>query len=329
MQGDHPDHQALLRHVAENWSTFGPMSASDVAAVRLLDVNERVYVRNADLTPPSETPAFPQVVTSGLVCQMRAHPTRRRQIFGFVLPGEIVGSFWRRPEFNFYRTVALTRTKTVSAAPLLAVDEGGAFRHPALVEAARRAEDHTQHFLFNHIVRLGQRDAYSGLAHLLVELHERLSRVGMARDGELLLPFSQRVLAQAMGFSVAHTNHTLQRMAADGLFEMRGERIRLLAPDRMAALADFTADGALSQTQTEPPDAFARPPLAMGRLPDKGLQREGAPGNDLNHQPNIDGDDGRGEGVAAYLYPCPVGERPHEPAVAGEHHQGYNSEPEL
>ncbi len=263
MRGDHPDLQALLRHVAEKWSAFGPLSASDVAAVRRLDVNERVHVRNADLTPPLETPAFPQIVTSGLACQMRAHPTRRRQIFGFVLPGDIIGSFWRRPEFSFYRTVALTRTKTVSAAPLLAVGDDGAFRQPAVVQAARRAEDHTQHFLFNHLVRLGQRDAYSGLAHLLVELHERLSQVGMTHDGELLLPFSQRVLAQAMGFSVAHTNHTLQRMAADGLFEMCGARIHLLAPDKMAALAEFAADPS-SAAEVEGPDAFASPAPSHG-----------------------------------------------------------------
>ena len=316
MQGARPDQQALLRHVAQDWSRFGPISAGDRAALEHLDADESTYVRNADLASAPATAAYPQILTSGLACQMRADPKRRRQIFGFVLPGDIVGSFWRRPEFSFYRTVALTRTTTISAAPLLAVGHDGALAHPEIVRAARRAEDHTQHLLFNHIVRLGQRDAYSGLAHLLIELHDRLSKVGMTRNGELLLAFSQRVLAQAMGFSVAHTNHTLQRMAADRLFEMSGERIRLLARDRMAAVADFVVAPPLGDP--------AAGTLCMDHLPNDSL-----PGGHLKYQPGVDGDDGHGEGVAAYLYDCAIGERPHQSAVAGEHHERHDRKAKL
>jgi CRP-like cAMP-binding protein len=320
MPGARADHQALLRHVADRLSAFGPLSCEDRAAIHGLYLDDCTYVRNADLAPALATPAFPQIVTSGLACQMRPHPRRRRQIFGFVLPGDIIGSFWRRPEFSFYRTVALTRVKTVSAAPLLAVGDDDAFAHPTIVQAVRRAEDHTQHLLFNHIVRLGERDAYSGLAHLLLELHHRLAQVGMAQGGELRLPFSQRVLAQAMGFSVAHTNHTLQRMAADGLFEMRGELIRLVALDRMAALADFSADVAVFETQQA---------AGWDSRSESGLPMEHRPRENLKHQPDVDGDDGGGQGIAAHLHGGAIGERPHQAPIAGEHHQRHDREAKL
>ena len=126
--------------------------------------------------------------------------------------------------------------------------------------AARRAEDHAHHLLVDHIVRLGARDAYAGLAHLLLELHTRLERVGLAIGGAFPLPIGQRILAQTLGFSVAHTNHTLQRMAADGLFVMEGDVVRLLQPDRMAALAEF----AVINPET----------MAMGSSTIKGLHHE-------------------------------------------------------
>lgn len=194
----------------------------------------------------------PHVVLSGWACQMRPVEKRRRQIFGFIVPGDIIGSFWRNPNFSFFRAVALTRLELLPASALMAQRQDGNLEHPALVAAAREAEDHAQHLLYDHMVRLEKRDAYQGLASLLLEMHERLKRVGLVIDGAFRLPIGQRVLAQAMGLSVAHTNHTLQRMAADGLFEARGDSIRLLQRRKMVDLAGLTpgngpyAPGALS-----------------------------------------------------------------------------------
>ena len=233
------DPRPVLQHVARRLGDFGAPLGASLARIEGLADGVALHKRGADLTEQLAGP--PQVVVSGWACQMRPEPRRRRQIFGFLLPGDVIGSFWRRPEYSFWRLSTLTRLFTVSAAPLLAVDGEGRFVLPELVQAARRAEEHHHHLLINHVVRLGARDAYAGLAHLLLELHHRLDRVGLAADGAFTLPIGQRVLAQAMGFSVAHTNHTLQRMVADGLFSVEGERVRLLQPDRLAELAEFSA----------------------------------------------------------------------------------------
>ena len=235
-----PDREALLRHLARRWSQFADLGRSDVEAVARLAEEATVHPRGAELSV--ESGEAPRIVVAGWACHMRPHIRRTRQIFGFLLPGDVIGSFWRPPEYIFHRTVALTRLQLVSAESLVAVEADGAFRHPALMAAARRAEDYAQHLLLNHITRLGARDAYSGLAHLLIELHDRLDRVGLAHEGEFHLPVGQRVLAQAMGFSVAHTNHILQRMAADGLFKAKDNILRLLQPEKMAALADFEVE---------------------------------------------------------------------------------------
>ena len=235
MAGAPPDRQTLLGNLARRLSAFGPLDASELAAVEGLAGEAVTLARGADVAC-LDTRA-PYFVMAGWACQMRPHPTRRRQIFGFVLPGDMIGSFWRRPEFTFYRTVALTPLVILSTEGLLAEGPDGP-AYPRLLDAARRSEEHLQHRLFDHLVRLGGRDAYGGLAHLLLEFHTRLSQAGLAHDHAFILPIGQRVLAQTMGFSLAHTNHTLQRMSADGLISIRGDVVHLLDPSRLAALAD-------------------------------------------------------------------------------------------
>ncbi len=227
----------ILDHVARRLADFGAPFAPTLTRIQDLIGRRVSHPRGDDLTP--QLAGAPRIVIAGWACHMRPHDSRRRQIFGLLLPGDVIGSFWRRPEYAFLRLTALTRLTTVSAESLLAKRPDGGFAHADIVKAARRAEDHAHHLLVDHIVRLGARDAYSGLAHLLLEINARLERVGLAMDGVFSLPVGQRVLAQTLGFSVAHTNHTLQRMTADGLFVMEGDTVRLLQPDRMAALADF------------------------------------------------------------------------------------------
>ncbi len=228
----------ILHHYARRLSDFGAPFASSLPRLESATDEAASHARGADMT--AQLAGAPRIVISGWACHMRPHDRRRRQIFGLLLPGDVIGSFWRRPEYAFWRLTALTRLTSVSAANLLALGPDGCLVFPDIVRAARRAEDHAHHLLVDHIVRLGARDAYAGLAHLLLELHARLERVGLATDGVFTLPVGQRVLAQTLGFSVAHTNHTLQRMTADGLFIMEGDKMRLLQPERMADLAEFT-----------------------------------------------------------------------------------------
>lgn len=238
--------ESVLRQVAQRFQRFGPLAPSEIAAVIELKGEFPSKPRGADVT--AQMFEGPHVVLSGWACQMRPVEKRRRQIFGFFMPGDIIGSFWRNPNFSFFNTVALTRLQLLPAVALLAKRADGSREHPGLIFAARRAEDHSQHLLFDHMVRLEQRDAYRGLASLLLEMHARLTRVGLAANGAFKLPIGQRVLAQALGLSVAHTNHTLQRMVADGLFEARGDAIHLLKPDKMTVLAGlFENEGLYGQ----------------------------------------------------------------------------------
>ena len=255
MLGAWPKRQPMLHHVADRVARFAVLSADERTLVETVDGEVATHLKGADLT--LHAAQAPRLILSGWAGLVRTHPARR-QIFSFLLPGDFIGSFWRASEFTFAQIIALTRLQTLDCRGLASAEPAGDLARANILKGLRGAEDYGQHLLFDHIVRLGARDAYGGMAHLLLEFHARLGAVGLADGGDFPLPIGQRILAQAMGFSLAHTNYTLQRMAADGLLESRGEHMRLLRLDRLSAIAEPQGGGGQAQRR-----------LAMDRLHDQ------------------------------------------------------------
>jgi CRP/FNR family transcriptional regulator, anaerobic regulatory protein len=69
-----------------------------------------------------------------------------------------------------------------------------------------------EHFLSEIIATLGQRSASERMAWATLKIYARLREVGLARDGTVVFPFTQRDLADALGLSLVHTNKTLAKL---------------------------------------------------------------------------------------------------------------------
>lgn len=231
------DRRQALRQAAQRLASFARLSPTERDTIEHLPGEARLQRRGED-APGSGL----HLIVSGWACKMRPVADGQRQIFVFLLPGDVIGSFKPRSDFAFYRTVALTRLETVDLTPLLATTGSGAPALPAIVKAGLSLEEHAQGLIFDHMVRLGARDAYGGLADLLLELRERLARVGQVdAEGGFTLPIGQRVLAHALGVSVVHVNQTLKRLAADGLIHVDGGVVRLIDPQRIMRLGGVPA----------------------------------------------------------------------------------------
>ena len=178
----------------------------------------------------------PQCVVSGWACCVAETADGQRQIFRFVLPGDIVGlSHDANAEANS-SIVALTQVQTVDAGALrdlLTTRD----RNPLLVRALEAAIRHETLLMQDQIVRLGRLTAVERLAHLLLELRERrLAAVGMATDNKLPLPVTQEVLADALGLSNVHLNRSLQQMRRERLIEVKRGAAVLLQPQLLENL---------------------------------------------------------------------------------------------
>jgi CRP-like cAMP-binding protein len=161
----------------------------------------------------------------------------RRQIFGFVLPGDPIGLCANDQSHALCATVAIT---DVIVTPL-----------PALAAAAHRHEDSAlgrwvqdmmardNHGLYDQVMRLGRQSAYERLVHQLLDFYYRLRAVGLIEDHSFTLPFTQEVLSDALGLSTVHTNRTLQQLRRDRLIESHGQHVHLLDVPALAKIGEY------------------------------------------------------------------------------------------
>lgn len=187
---------------------------------------------------PGEAPRR-RVVLRGWGARCRPLADGRRQIFTFLLPGDIVGGHARDAAQD--SSVALTSVETVELGALCA----SLAERPAWVkaliaesEAVIAAQDE---LLFDHIVRLGQNNAIERVASLVTELDRRLAAVGLSRADGFDMPLKQEHLAEALGLTLVHVNRTLQRLRTERLMDLHGGKLKIIDRRRLLRLAGLDA----------------------------------------------------------------------------------------
>jgi CRP-like cAMP-binding protein len=89
------------------------------------------------------------------------------------------------------------------------------------------------------IVAMGRQSSTAQLAHLICELHIRLSLVGLVEDDSFELKLTQSDLSDVLGLSLVHVNRTIQQLKATGLIAWRRRKVRILDLARLRGLAEF------------------------------------------------------------------------------------------
>ena len=175
-------------------------------------------------------------ILAGWVAESVSLEDGRRQIIGLRLPGDRLA-----PPGEGVETAFLTagRTAVMSGPPV----------GPAL-EDLLLAEEHAR--LRQLVVRLGRCSAHERTAHLLLELHERLLRIGLAAGDGFHLPLTQEVLADALGLSIVHVNRTLQQLRREGCLVLHGAQATFPNRKGLASAVHYTLSVA-----TPPPPAAA------------------------------------------------------------------------
>ena len=82
--------------------------------------------------------------------------------------------------------------------------------------------------------------ARNGVRRILRDEGGKSDRLLVEPNG-LRLPLNQQHIADALGLSLVHTNKTLKRLHAAGLYTLKDGRLRLVNPAAMARLADYYA----------------------------------------------------------------------------------------
>jgi len=185
-----------------------------------------------------------QILLDGWGVRQRTLADGRRQIFSFMLPGDIFGICARPDGEASFATVALT---PATVAPLPFMDEVIRKSPPGAVgQVAQEALALEESLLISQVVRLGRQSAYERLISLLLEFQDRLAAVGLVEDGGFTLPFTQEVLSDALGLSTVHTNRTLQQLRREHLIETQNTRVKLMDMRLLAEISDYRQPASLA-----------------------------------------------------------------------------------
>lgn len=216
--------------------SFGTLAPDDRAAMAELVGAPRHMPAEAELVVDGDTAAECLVLLEGQAFRHKNLADGRRQILGFLTPGDML-DFSRVFLGVDYGVTALTACQ-IAPIPRGKLEDalmarphlGRAFWRMAMIEAEMQRE---------WMIGMGRRSAYARVAHLLCEAFLRLRNVGMTYGARCRFPVTQTHLADAAGLSGVHTNRVLQSLRQNGLITFRARELIVLDWPGLIAAAEF------------------------------------------------------------------------------------------
>jgi CRP-like cAMP-binding protein len=220
-------------------SKLAELSPRERALIESIAQRREDVPAGTELIREGEALNSPRLLMAGWACRFRTLPDGRRQIFEFILPGDIYGLCLRPQAIALTTSLALTPVVVADAAALDTAITTDAASYQGLTQACYATASLDEAYLLNQLMRVGRQTAFERTAHFILEIHERLGFVGLAGETSVAIPLTQEIMADALGLSVVHLNRTLQQLRRGQLIEFKGGMVRLLEPDRLREIANF------------------------------------------------------------------------------------------
>jgi CRP-like cAMP-binding protein len=229
-----PTPNALMIRKLESIFSF---SEEERSVLQHLPILVKALKAGQEIVSLGERPHQCCLVLEGLTCVYKLSYAGRRQIMALHVPGDM-------PDLqSLHLGVMDISIATLSPCTV------GFIQHEDLRRVCERFPQLTAAFWRETLVdasiyrewllSIGQRDAYTRMAHLLCELLTRLRAVGLADDGVFTLHITQEQLADTLGISAVHVSRTLQALRADGLIETGKTRVSVPNWSKLQEAGEF------------------------------------------------------------------------------------------
>jgi CRP-like cAMP-binding protein len=231
-----PNTSRLLQRL----SSLAPLSPEESQAIEAAAGPARLHRPHAQLSREGESAAHIWLLVSGFACRFRVLPDGRRQIVGYLIPGDLCDAR------HLLLPIATHTVSTLTAAnvapfgrdQLLALIE----RYPRIGQTLGCLTLIEELIAREWLVNVGQRTAIERLAHLLCEIFTRMHAVGLTDRGRCELPLTQVELADSLALSTVHVNRTLQELRRRQLISLSGGMLEIHDFEALQAVALFTPD---------------------------------------------------------------------------------------
>ncbi len=214
---------------------FAELSDEECQALARVTSESRTYKPRQDLIREGDQPGPVFVILDGWAFRYKVLPSGSRQITAFLMPGDAcdlhIGMLATMD--HSIQTATSAQVATISRQVMDEIMDA----HPRIARAMYIAQLVDESTLRAWIVSLGRRSSAERAAHLLLELHIRAVRTGVANQDGMEMPLSQAVLADALGMSPVHVNRVLQELRQSGAIALRRGVLRI---QNAAALTHFS-----------------------------------------------------------------------------------------
>jgi CRP-like cAMP-binding protein len=228
---------AILAALVRRLQTSSGISEEDLREVHELPITVREYPAERAVVRDGERATECCLIAEGFCVRSKTISDGRRQILSIHIPGEI-------PDLmSLFLHVMDHDLSTLTPCTL------GFIKHETLQKLHRRRPNVAEMFwrdtlidsaMFREwIVNVGQRPAPARLAHVMVELRERLKVIGRADGNRFDMPLTQEQIGEALGITAVHANRVIKQLRQDGIVDLHRGRVTVLDEGKFQELADF------------------------------------------------------------------------------------------
>lgn len=178
------------------------------------------------------------LVLSGFVCRARTTGTGSRQILSIHMKGDFVdlqNSFLIEADYNAH---AITNA-TLAFIPKHEVTDL-VEKSPGIRQAIWRNILADASISREWLLNIGQRDAYTRVAHMICEVALRQSAASICNGMICDWPMTQEQFGDATGLTAVHINRMLKSLRDDGLITVTKRTMNIMDWDSLKEVADFT-----------------------------------------------------------------------------------------
>jgi CRP-like cAMP-binding protein len=187
------------------------------------------------------------VVLDGLACRFKLLPDGRRQILGYLLPGDMCDTR-QLLMAQFDHTICTLVPSDVATLDAPAVHR--LERYPGIATAFARYSVTQQAVTREWLVNVGHRTAFERIGHLVCEMFARFEAVGLTHGHTFDLPLTQAELGDTLALSSVHVNRTLMELRRLKLVTFQNRQIKIHDYPALRAAAGF--DPAYLQAGLDP-----------------------------------------------------------------------------
>lgn len=231
------DRDFVLGPLLRRLSVVSGLEETDIEAIRDLPVVVRRLEGGASIVREGDRPGNSCLIIEGFCVRAKSTSSGQRQILSIHIPGEM-------PDLQSLHLHVMDHDLVTLVPSTLGFVHHAALRsmtraRPAVAELLWRDTLIDASVFREWIVNVGQRPAPERLAHMIVELRERLRVIGRVANNTFEMPMTQEQLGEALGVTAVHANRIIKQLRDDGVLDFHRGTVTVTDEARLQELADF------------------------------------------------------------------------------------------